>query len=178
MHDDCRNTAGEAKRILCMCGAGLSVSAGIPDFRTPGTGLYSNLQKFDLPYPEAVFEINYFKRNPAPFFMLAKVEHLACQPVASADPSTVPLLRSVSVGTVLVHDEACLLLFQVHSSSVCLHSLVWMQEHLMLMSAVWGQSAKYCGAGMHSDMQLWSHKKSHKNAARSCCISEPVLLQS
>ncbi len=60
-----------------MCGAGLSVSAGIPDFRTPGTGLYSNLQKFDLPYPEAVFEINYFKRNPAPFFMLAKVEHPA-----------------------------------------------------------------------------------------------------
>ena len=56
-----------------MCGAGLSVSAGIPDFRTPGTGLYSNLEKFDLPFPEAVFEINYFKRNPAPFFMLAKV---------------------------------------------------------------------------------------------------------
>ena len=56
-----------------MCGAGLSVSAGIPDFRTPGTGLYSNLQKFKLPNPEAVFEINYFKSNPAPFFMLAKV---------------------------------------------------------------------------------------------------------
>ncbi|DBA77969.1 TPA: hypothetical protein ACH3X1_009129 [Trebouxia sp. C0004] len=67
-----RIKSGKAKRILCMCGAGLSVSAGIPDFRTPGTGLYSNLQKFDLPYPEAVFEINYFKRNPAPFFMLAK----------------------------------------------------------------------------------------------------------
>lgn len=62
-----------------MCGAGISVSAGIPDFRTPGTGLYSNLQKFDLPYPEAVFEINYFKRNPAPFFMLAKVTPLCCQ---------------------------------------------------------------------------------------------------
>lgn len=61
-----------------MCGAGLSVSAGIPDFRTPGTGLYSNLQKFNLPYPEAVFEINYFKRNPAPFFMLAKVSVLPC----------------------------------------------------------------------------------------------------
>ena len=65
--------AGKAKRIICMCGAGLSVSAGIPDFRTPGTGLYSNLQKFKLPYPEAVFEINYFRSNPAPFFMLAKV---------------------------------------------------------------------------------------------------------
>ena len=26
----------------------------------------SNLQKFDLPYPEAVFEINYFRENPNP----------------------------------------------------------------------------------------------------------------
>ena len=72
--------AGKVKRIVCMCGAGLSVSAGIPDFRTPGTGLYSNLQKYDLPFPEAVFEINYFKRNPAPFFMLAKVSpSLSCK---------------------------------------------------------------------------------------------------
>ena len=72
------HAAGKVKRIVCMCGAGLSVSAGIPDFRTPGTGLYSNLQKYDLPFPEAVFEINYFKRNPAPFFMLAKVSPKPC----------------------------------------------------------------------------------------------------
>ena len=36
-------------------------AAGIPDFRSPGTGLYANLQQYNLPYPEAIFEIGYFK---------------------------------------------------------------------------------------------------------------------
>jgi len=55
-----------------MAGAGISVSVGIPDFRTPGTGLYDNLQKYDLPSPEAIFTIDYFRKNPAPFYALAK----------------------------------------------------------------------------------------------------------
>ena len=63
---------GKAKNIICMAGAGISTSAGIPDFRTPGTGLYDNLQKYDLPYPTAVFDISYFEENPKPFFTLAK----------------------------------------------------------------------------------------------------------
>ena len=40
--------------------------------RTPGTGLYDNLQRYNIPYPEAIFELNYFSRNPKPFFHLAK----------------------------------------------------------------------------------------------------------
>jgi NAD-dependent histone deacetylase SIR2 len=37
------------KKIVFLTGAGISVSAGIPDFRTPGTGLYSQMAKYNLP---------------------------------------------------------------------------------------------------------------------------------
>ncbi|XP_048836790.1 NAD-dependent protein deacetylase sirtuin-2 isoform X2 [Brienomyrus brachyistius] len=64
--------SGKCKDIICMVGAGISTSAGIPDFRSPETGLYANLQKYNLPYPEAIFQIDYFKKHPEPFFALAK----------------------------------------------------------------------------------------------------------
>ena len=52
--------------------SGISVSAGIPDFRSPGTGLYDNIAKYNLPDPTAIFDIDYFQENPAPFYQLAK----------------------------------------------------------------------------------------------------------
>ena len=58
--------------VIVLVGAGASVSAGIPDFRSPGTGLYDNLQKYNLPYAEAVFDIEYFRVNPSPFYALCK----------------------------------------------------------------------------------------------------------
>jgi len=64
--------SGKCKNIIVMTGAGISVAAGIPDFRTPGTGLYDNLQKYNLPHPTAVFEMDYFRNNPQPFYLLAK----------------------------------------------------------------------------------------------------------
>lgn len=40
--------------------------------RSPGSGLYSNLEQYNIPYPEAIFELAYFFLNPKPFFTLAK----------------------------------------------------------------------------------------------------------
>jgi hypothetical protein len=51
----------KCKNIIVMTGAGISTAAGIPDFRSPGTGLYDNLQKYNLPSPQSVFDITYFK---------------------------------------------------------------------------------------------------------------------
>jgi hypothetical protein len=43
-----------------------------PFVQTPGTGLYSQLEKYKLPRAEAIFELGYFRKNPKPFCTLAK----------------------------------------------------------------------------------------------------------
>lgn len=60
------------KPVAFFLGAGISTSCGIPDFRSPETGLYSNLKRLDLPFPEAVFDINYFRENPKAFYTLCE----------------------------------------------------------------------------------------------------------
>ncbi|RDA95286.1 hypothetical protein CP533_3450 [Ophiocordyceps camponoti-saundersi (nom. inval.)] len=60
------------KRVVVLTGAGISTAAGIPDFRSPKTGLYSNLARLDLPHAEAVFDISYFRNRPEPFYALAR----------------------------------------------------------------------------------------------------------
>uniref|UniRef100_A0A1B6LHU5 Deacetylase sirtuin-type domain-containing protein n=1 Tax=Graphocephala atropunctata TaxID=36148 RepID=A0A1B6LHU5_9HEMI len=62
----------DSNKILVMAGAGLSTPSGIPDFRSPESGLYNNLQRYKLPYPEAIFDLNFYANNPGPFLDLAR----------------------------------------------------------------------------------------------------------
>nr|XP_012135008.1 PREDICTED: NAD-dependent protein deacetylase sirtuin-1 [Megachile rotundata] len=74
------NTLADVVRLIChsnkiivLTGAGVSVSCGIPDFRSRD-GIYSRLaQDFpDLPDPQAMFDINYFGQDPRPFYKFAR----------------------------------------------------------------------------------------------------------
>ncbi|KAF6210836.1 hypothetical protein GE061_013947 [Apolygus lucorum] len=62
-----------SKKIIVLTGAGVSVSCGIPDFRSKD-GLYARLAVDfpDLFDPQAMFSIDYFRKNPRPFFKFAK----------------------------------------------------------------------------------------------------------
>ncbi|TRM65384.1 DHS-like NAD/FAD-binding domain-containing protein, partial [Schizophyllum amplum] len=68
--DDAVQLIKGAQRIVILTGAGISVSCGIPDFRS-STGLYANLKErgeYELDDPQEMFDIHYFKQNPAVFY--------------------------------------------------------------------------------------------------------------
>jgi len=64
-----------AKRIVVVSGAGISVSCGIPDFRSKDTGLYNTLDchAFGIPSAELLFDLEFFNIDPEPFYKFAKV---------------------------------------------------------------------------------------------------------
>lgn len=70
---DAKTLIQNARKILVLTGAGISVSCGIPDFRSKD-GLYAALKErgeYDLDDPQQMFDINYFRENPAVFYSFA-----------------------------------------------------------------------------------------------------------
>ena len=63
----------KAENVIVVAGAGISVSCGIPDFRSRSDGVYAKICKKypDLPCAESLTSIDYFNKDPRPFFDFA-----------------------------------------------------------------------------------------------------------
>ena len=64
------------KNICVMSGAGISVAAGIPDFRTPGSGIYSRMEAIigrKLKKPELLFDLKFFLEEPEVYYAYRKI---------------------------------------------------------------------------------------------------------
>lgn len=70
--EDVAKLVEAAENIVVLSGAGVSVSCGVPDFRSAG-GVYETvLERFDLADPQAIFDLTEFRLNPNLFYSFAK----------------------------------------------------------------------------------------------------------
>jgi NAD-dependent SIR2 family protein deacetylase len=70
--EDVAKLVDAAQNVVVLSGAGVSVSCGIPDFRSTG-GVYETvLKRYGLTDPQAIFDLAEFRMDPRLFYSFAK----------------------------------------------------------------------------------------------------------
>lgn len=66
--DDVVTLLQRSSKIIVITGAGISTNLGIPDFRSPDSGFYSQMKKKGFQSPEDIFDLWVFDEDPSLFY--------------------------------------------------------------------------------------------------------------
>jgi NAD-dependent deacetylase len=174
---------GSAGRVLALTGAGISVPSGIPDFRSPGTGLWANVD------PMEVAHIEVFVREPERFWQFYghRFAALRGKEPNGAHHALVELERRGVVEAVVTQNIDGLHrlagtrdLIEVHGSigtSSCLKcgSRVELPEvRVLLEAAEDGVPRCVCGAALKPDVVLFGELLPEAALARASALAAQV----
>ena len=168
----------KCKHVVVMVGAGMSTSAGVPDFRSPGSGIYASL---DVPSPESIFDISFFREDPQPFFELAR-RLLPSDIKPTPGHYFLKLLSDKSLlSRVYTQNVDCLerqagipseLIIEAHGSfhsSHCLnsscrreYSFEWMRDRILTESAGHVPKCESCGSVVKPDIVFYGERLPEK----------------
>lgn len=87
-------TAAAPQGIIVLTGAGISTASGIPDFRSPGSGLWETID------PMKAMSLASFERDPAAFYQLALTSWLPPLLQARPNPAHLALARLEAAGLI------------------------------------------------------------------------------
>jgi NAD-dependent protein deacetylase/lipoamidase len=169
-----------ADRAVALTGAGISVPSGIPDFRSPGTGLWANVD------PMEVAHIAVFRRNPERFwhFYGDRFAMLRGKQPNGAHHALVELERSGVVDAVVTQNIDGLHraagtedLIEVHGTigtSSCLECEAWYELEVVrerLTAAADGVPRCDCGAAVKPDVVLFGELLPEAALARASALA-------
>jgi NAD-dependent deacetylase len=121
----------EAGSVVALTGAGISVPSGIPDFRSPGTGLWENVN------PMEVAHIDAFRRDPQRFWSFYGQRF---QTLEDKRPNRAHLALSAL-------EQAGFLEAVITQNVDCLHTKGGSREVVEVHGSIRGSSCLSCGAG-------------------------------
>lgn len=119
----------KSKKIIVITGAGISVSSGIPDFRSKDIGIYNTLdcELFNIPSPELLFDYEFFQIDSEPFYKFAskllpndEIKPSPCHNFIACLQAKGKLLRNYTQNVDGLERKAGIVkLIECHGSMVC-----------------------------------------------------------
>merc|ERR1719461_2363498 len=176
-----------SRKIIVLTGAGVSVSCGIPDFRSRD-GVYARLAVDfpDLPDPQAMFDIHYFRKDPRPFFKFAReiypgqFEPSPCHKFIRCVEKQGKLLRNYTQNIDTLEQVVgienvvqCHGSFATASCTVCKHKV----QAEVIRADIFAQKIPYCSQCSSSSIIQSPGEASSSNAAEQVQQPQPSIMK-